>query len=113
ARLLLTGDTARVTYPADDARFVHVGSSYRVEAFGRPPSRLSSTVRAGDCQGEEPLTRHADGTAINTSVFTRDGIAPYVMPLAIGSAVALALVLLLAAHHRRRHPRLTIDGRPR
>jgi hypothetical protein len=110
------GQRVTVTYTGGDARFVHVGHRYRVDVFGSAHDRLTSGVRtAGEClnAAEGVGTFHADGSAIDTGLLTRDGISPYLARVGVAVAATVALVAGGIAYARVRHPRLTIDGRRR
>ena len=103
------GRTLVVTYPGDAARFLHVGTAYRVDVWGQP-GELSSTIMPY-C-GVPGGTLYADGTPVNTGVWSRERRAD-ALPWVIGGLLVLAgLVTALAIRERRRHPRLTIDGEP-
>ena len=102
------GRTLMVTYPGDVSRFLHGGTIYRVDAWGRPGD-LSSTVMPY-C-GVPGGTLYADGTPINTSAWSLERRADE-LPWVVGGLVAVAgMVTALVVRERRRHPRLTIDGK--
>jgi hypothetical protein len=112
---LRQGERLTVTYTGGDERYLHDGHSYLVDAYGTVPDALSSGVQtAGECPNAASGvgTYKADGTRIDTGLFTSDGIAPYVMPVALAAGVIGLLVVAVAILARRRQPRLTIDGRP-
>jgi hypothetical protein len=103
------GRTLVITYPGDAARFLHIGTTYRVDAWGRP-GELSSTVMPY-C-GVPGGTLYADGTPINTGVSSPERRADE-LPWVVGGLVVLAgLIAALVICERLRHPRLTIDGKP-
>lgn len=109
------GDRVVITYGGGEARFLHRGGAYRVDAFGADQPWRSGIAQARECPEAEhgSGTVHADGSSIDTGLLTRDGIGPYV------GRVVLTTILLLAASavalvlwRRHQRPRLTIDGRP-
>ena len=103
------GRSLVVTYPGDAARFLHVGTTYRVDAWGQPGD-LSSTVMPY-C-GVPGGTLYADRTPVNTGVWSHERLADE-LPWVVGGLVVLGgLVTALVVRGRRRHPRLTIDGQP-
>ncbi|MGZ4707587.1 MAG: hypothetical protein ACXWBN_02455 [Acidimicrobiales bacterium] len=106
------GDEVVVHYRGGDERFVHQGQSYQVDAWGHVPDELASGVHTADeCAGGG--TVHADGSPIDTGLWTRDGIAPYQGRIALGALVLAVGVVGAIVHRRVSHPRLTIDGHPR
>ena len=108
------GDEVVVHYSGGDERVVHVGQHYQVDAWGDPPDGLASGVQTADeCPVGGSATLHADGTAINTGLFTRDGIEPYAGRILVGALLLAAVTGAVVAYRRVKHPRLTIDGRPR
>ena len=113
---LRPGEQVTVSYDGGDERFVHEDHRYLVDAYGNVPGALRSGVQtAGECSNASRGvgTFRADGTRIDTSLFTRDGIEPYVLPGII--AVVAGVVLVIGATTlvaRSRRPRLTIDGKP-
>ena len=71
------------------------------------------TLGRGRC-GRRRLRRagtvHADGSAIDTGLFTADGIEPFAPRLAGGMAAIAIGAIAFRWYHRRKHPQLTIDG---
>jgi hypothetical protein len=111
---LSAGDVVVVRYSGGDERFVHVGQRYQVDAWGETPDDLASGVQTADeCPVGGSATLHADGTPINTGLFTRDGIEPYTGRILVGALLLAAVTGAVVAYRRVKHPRLTIDGRPR
>ena len=85
-RNVTAGSTVVVTYE-DGARFLHTGSRYLVKVWTLPgDDRLYSAVNTRRCGTSS--TWHADGSSIDTGLFTRDGFRPWV-------AVAIGVPLLL------------------
>jgi hypothetical protein len=112
---LRPGERVTVTYTGGDERFVHDRHRYLVDASGSVPDALSSGVQSADeCPDAASGvgTYRADGTRIDTGLYTADGIAPYLLPAGIALAVIATFVVAVAILARRRRPRLTIDGRP-
>jgi hypothetical protein len=103
------GRTLVVSYPSDGARFLHPGSTYRVDARGQL-GELSSTIMAF-C-GVPGGTLHVDGTPINTGFWSHEQLADH-LPWMVAVAVLFgALGTGIVARERRRYPPLTIDGKP-
>lgn len=105
------GQEVTVTY-GDDARFLHTGQSYLVPVYGTAPSDLRGFVSHSPCGTRGTDTVHADGSEIDTGIFTRDGFAPYIPKLAFTIVSAAAIALLVRWRIRVEHPHLTIDGQP-
>ncbi len=93
------GRTLVVTYPGDVARFLHIGTAYRVDAW-RQPGEFSSTVTPY-C-GVPGGTLYADGTPVNTGVWSRERRADE-LPWVSAS---------FRAHHRRSAALRRPVGRP-
>jgi len=108
------GDQIVVTYSGGDQRFIHVGQRYQVDAWGSAPDGFASGVQTADeCPIGGSATFHADGSAIDTTLFSADGIEPYTGRIALVALMATAATGAIVAYRRVRHPRLTIDGQPR
>jgi hypothetical protein len=105
------GQEVTVAY-GDDARFLHTGESYLVPTFGAGVEDLQGRVHHGPCGYRGGETTHADGSAIDTGILTRDGFAPYAPKLALTIIAAAAIALMIRWRIRVKHPRLTIDGQP-
>ncbi len=74
---LRQGERLTLAYSGGDQRFVHDGHRYLVDAFGTVPDALSSGVQTADeCPNAASGvgTYQADGTHIDTGIFTSDGI---------------------------------------
>ncbi len=108
---LSPGEEVTVAY-GDDARFLDTGRSYAVRPFGETVDGLRGMVHHGPCGLTGIETLHADGSAIDTGILTRDGFAPYVPKLAVTIVAAAAIALAIRWRIRVEHPRLTIDGHP-
>jgi hypothetical protein len=97
---LTVGDTVDVTYSRGTERFLHAGSRYRVETWGEANGTLLGDVAVADraCSGG---TWHADGTPIDTGLFTRDGFRPWLLvPLLGGAALVTAIAVAIWRRHR-------------
>jgi len=106
-------DRVEVTYDGGDQRFLHTGERYQVLAYGSMLSDLRSGVHtAGECDGVGSGTSHAGGSAIDTGIFTRDGIDPYLRWIVGGLVVVVGGVALYRWRMRVRHPRLPIHSPP-
>jgi hypothetical protein len=103
------GRTLAVTYPGDGARFLHPGRTYRVDAWGEA-GNLSSTIMAF-C-GVPGGTLHVDATPINTGFWSPEQLADHLPWMVAGAVLFGALGTGIVARERRRHPPLTIDGKP-
>jgi hypothetical protein len=95
-----------------DARFLHTGRSYLVSVSGNSVGDLRGSVSHGPCGTSGNDTSHADGSEINTSIFTREGFEPYWPKLGLAIIAIAAVALLVRWRLRVKHPRLTIDGQP-
>ena len=74
--------------------------------------RTSDVHTPGECTFGS-ATVHADGSSIDTGLWTRDGIEPYVGRIALGVLLLGVAALGTVAYRRVKHPRLTIDGQRR
>ncbi len=112
-QLLSPGDRVVIDYLGGDARFLHTGQRYQVDATGNAIDQLTSDVHtSGECTFGS-ATVHADGSSIDTGLWTRDGIEPYVGRIALGVLLLGVAALGTVAYRRVKHPRLTIDGQRR
>lgn len=94
------GAEVRVRYGNGTQRFVHVGQRYQVSSWGQADDALLSHVVTAEhaCQGG---TYRADGSAIDTGLFTRDGFRPWLLvPILGGAALVVAAVVGLWRRHR-------------
>jgi len=108
------GQDLVVRYSDGDARYLHRGASYRVPVFGNEIDGFHSGVHTAD-ECDAPVgtgTVHADGTEINTGIFTLEGFQPYWPKLVITIVAITAITALIRWRIRVKHPRLTIDGHP-
>jgi hypothetical protein len=99
---LIRGRTLTVHYYRDRSRFLHVGTSYRVQLYGSGSDGFQSDVHmAGDpCSGG---TVYANGHGINTSSWLRSHIGVLVaVVIVVPLALAGLFILALRAVSRRR-----------
>ena len=106
APVLVRGRTVEVSYFADHAKYLRVGTRYRVDLSWNRTDGFASDVHTSDepCSGG---TVYADGSSINTASWTRSHIVEIVLavvlaPIALAVIVLIVLRTLLRIYRRRR-----------
>jgi hypothetical protein len=91
--VLAPGKNVTVRYFADHAKYLRVGTRYRVDLFWDGAGSFESDVHTSDepCSGG---TVYANGSSINTASWTRSHITEIVLALVL-APVALAVIVLV------------------
>jgi hypothetical protein len=99
------GRNLPVHYGDRTGEFVHVGTRYSVRVFTVDKRLWSEVHKAG--VGCSDYTRHADGSSINTSLWTRSRVRGSVLVFALVVLITATLVLMaFATRNGRRRRRI-------
>ena len=106
--VLVAGQTVAVRYANDEQRFLRVDGRYQVAVWW-DGAHFSSGVHTADdpCSGG---TDHPDGTAIDTSLWSRQSARRVLVALAIVPVVILALLAVWLRHRHHRKARDSVGS---